>query len=190
MQSFWRSFLSIINACKDHGIPYYIMQHNAKWQFENAINIVFLFLLSICPCPVAVKQFPDQCWMTSWRISSMANMTIICPFPIMTLPTQVLSLLLLISCGFFLWQPTVISSFRKILFLVSVQAGQDGIDSKPILYGDCLDEKFVKVVPSTWVAAYSTARSSLWWFLPILVREHNERVSLLKFGVPHHSEVR
>ena len=113
MQSFWRSFLSIINACKDHGIPYYIMQHNAKWQFENAINIVFLFLLSICPCPVAVKQFPDQCWMTSWRISSTANMTNICPFPIMALPTQVFSLLLLMCFGFFLLQPTVIGSFGK-----------------------------------------------------------------------------
>ena len=119
MQSFWRSFLSIINACKDHGIPYYILQHNAKWQFENAINIVFLFLLSICPCPVAVKQFPDQCWMTSWRISSTANMKIICPFPIMALPTQVFSLLLLMCFGFFLWQPTVIGSFRKIFYLLS-----------------------------------------------------------------------
>ena len=29
--------------------------------------------------------------------------------------------LLLISCGFFLWQPTVIRSFSKMLFLVSVQ---------------------------------------------------------------------
>ena len=35
-------------------------------------------------------------------------------------------LFLLISCGFFLWQPTVIRSFSKILFLVflfTVQAG-------------------------------------------------------------------
>ena len=34
-----------------------------------------------------------------------------------------MSLLLLVSCGFFLWQPTVIVS--KILFLFSVQAGSD-----------------------------------------------------------------
>ena len=83
--------------------------------------------------------------MTSWRRSSTANETkifpfhimafkalpnviIIFPFPgIMALPTQVLwgvvvmPFLLLISCGFFLWQPTVIRSFSKMLFLVSVQ---------------------------------------------------------------------
>ena len=64
---------------------------------------------------------------------TLPNVIIIFPFPgIMALPTQVLwgvvvmPFLLLISCGFFLWQPTVIRSFSKILFLVflfTVQAG-------------------------------------------------------------------
>ena len=58
-----------------------------------------------------------------------------------------MSLLLLVSCEFFLWQPTVIF-FNKILFLFSVQAGQDGIDGKPIHLEDCQDERFQMVARS------------------------------------------
>ena len=44
-----------------------------------------------------------------------------------------MSLLLLMSCGFFLWQPTVIFFYSKILFLFfSVQAGRGGVDRKPL----------------------------------------------------------
>ena len=60
-----------------------------------------------------------------------------------------MSLLLLISCGFFLWQPTVIGSFSKLFFLFSVQAGQDlsySFDGKPIFFEDCQDERFLMVV--------------------------------------------
>ena len=55
-------------------------------------------------------------------------------------------LLLLISCGFLLWQPTVIGSFSKLFFLFSVQAGQDEVDGKPIFFEDCQDERFLMVV--------------------------------------------
>ena len=57
-----------------------------------------------------------------------------------------MSLLLLISCGFLLWQPTVIGSFSKLFFLFSVQAGQDSFDGKPIFFEDCQDERFLMVV--------------------------------------------
>ena len=44
-----------------------------------------------------------------------------------------MSLLLLLSCGIFLWQPTVIGSFfSKIHFPSSVQAGRGGVDKKPL----------------------------------------------------------
>ena len=90
----------------------------------NVINIInmpscyksMLSMLSICP--VADKRFPEKCWLTSWR-SSTANETIICAFPIIVLPIKVqggvivMSLVLLISCGIFLWQPTVIGYFYK-----------------------------------------------------------------------------
>ena len=40
-----------------------------------------------------------------------------------------MSLLLLVTCGLFLWQPTVIGSFfSKIPFLVSVQVVRGGVD--------------------------------------------------------------
>ena len=32
--------MQCINACKDHGIPYYIMQYHAKWQFENFTPLI------------------------------------------------------------------------------------------------------------------------------------------------------
>ena len=55
-----------------------------------------------------------------------------------------MSLLLLISFGFFLCQPTVIGFFlvANYSLLFSVQAGQDGVDGKPIFFGDCQDERF------------------------------------------------
>ena len=47
-----------------------------------------------------------------------------------------MSLLLLLSCGVFLWQQTVIGSlfffYSKIHFLFSVQAGRGGVDKKPL----------------------------------------------------------
>ena len=58
-----------------------------------------------------------------------------------------MSLVLLMSCGIFLWQPTVIGSFSKLFFLFSVQAGQDGVDSKPRHFESCEDERFRMVVP-------------------------------------------
>ena len=53
-----------------------------------------------------------------------------------------MSLVLLIGCGVFLWQPTVIGSFTKIFFFFSIQAGQGG---KPIHFGNCQDERFLMV---------------------------------------------
>ena len=44
-----------------------------------------------------------------------------------------MSLLLLLSCGFFLWQPTVIfftAKYSSSFF--SVQAGRGGVDRKPL----------------------------------------------------------
>ena len=137
-----------INTCKDHGISYHFSK--APRCPTDAIFYCILVVLSIRP--VAIKRFPQQCWMTSWR-SSTANETITWPFPIIALPTQVLwvivmLLLLLVSCGFLLWQPTVIGYFSKLFLLFSVQAGQDGSDGKPNFFGDCQDERFHMVVPS------------------------------------------
>ena len=56
----------------------------------------------------------------------------------------VMSLVLLIGCGVFLWQPTVIGSFTKIFFFFSIQAGQGG---KPTYFGNCQDESFLMVGP-------------------------------------------
>ena len=62
-------------------------------------------------------QLQSNNFQSRWRISSTANKTIICPFPLIALTAQnlwgvvVMSLLLLLSCGFFLWQPTVIGTF-------------------------------------------------------------------------------
>ena len=53
-----------------------------------------------------------------------------------------MSLVLLIGCGVFLWQPTVIGSFTKIFFFFSIQAGQGG---KPIHFGNCQDERCLMV---------------------------------------------
>ena len=52
-----------------------------------------------------------------------------------------MSLVLLIECGVFLWQPTVIGSFTKIFLFFSIQAG------KSIRFGDCQDKEFLKVGP-------------------------------------------
>ena len=44
-----------------------------------------------------------------------------------------MSLLLLLSCGFFLWQPTVIFLQQNTLPLSSpFQAGRGGVDRKPL----------------------------------------------------------
>ena len=56
----------------------------------------------------------------------------------------IMSLVLLIGCGVFLWQPTVIGSFTKIFFFFSIQAGQGG---KPKHFEDCEDETFLMVGP-------------------------------------------
>ena len=60
----------------------------------------------------------------------------------------IMSLVLLIGCGVFLWQPTVIGSFTKIFFFFSIQAGQGG---KPTYFGNCQDESFLMVGPRLWV---------------------------------------
>ena len=73
----------------------------------------------------------------------------------MAFPAQVLSLLLLMSFGLFLWQPTVIFFLEKysLSCLITDQAGQDGVDSKPIHFGNCLDwTGFQKVVPTTYMS--------------------------------------
>ena len=44
-----------------------------------------------------------------------------------------MSLLLLLSCGFFLWQPAVIGSFfLQQDKLTLLQAGRGGVDKKPL----------------------------------------------------------
>ena len=60
----------------------------------------------------------------------------------------IMSLVLLIGCGVFLWQPTVIGSFTKIFFFFSIQAGQGG---KTTHFEDCEDETFLMVGPCIWV---------------------------------------
>ena len=101
-----------INTCKDHEIS---KVHFSKAPRCPTDAIFYCILVVLSIRPVAIKRFPQQCWITSWR-SSSANETITWPFPIIALPTQVLwvivmLLLLLVSCGFSLWQPTVIGYF-------------------------------------------------------------------------------
>ena len=57
----------------------------------------------------------------------------------------IMSLVLLIGCGVFLWQPTVIGSLYQIFLFFSIQAG------KSIRFGDCQDKEFLKVGPRIWV---------------------------------------
>ena len=64
-----------------------------------------------------------------------------------------MSLLLLLSCGFFLWQPTVIFLQQNTLPLSSpFQAGRGGVDRKPLTIeslrktfeNSCVDDDYVQ----------------------------------------------
>ena len=132
--NFYYSPLSFISSSDRSSIVYPAAAAAATFShFEQS----YIFTIKK---PNIQLQANDYLSSAGWQVEGPAREieTIICTFPIIAIPTQVLwgvvvmsLMLLLISCGLVLWQPTVIF-FCKILFLFSVQAGRGGDDRKPL----------------------------------------------------------
>ena len=152
-KAFEDHFYQFNNACKYHEISYYIMQYHAKWHFENLTTSI-LYSCSVINMSSHSQTISravlddklkniqhskyDNYMPFSYNGLSGASSLFVASHELWSLPMAT-------NSNFFF--------FRKIFFILPDQAGQDGVDSKPIHFGNCLDwTGFQKVVPTTYMS--------------------------------------